>query len=98
MVGFIEIVLGVVLTGVVGAVGWLVRTVAANERGRLVLEAQVAALKEAEKCGMERVAAEQKVWSEERYVRREDHVPAFSLLASKMDSMAEQLARIEVRS
>ena len=46
---------------------------------------------------LDKKVGELRVCIAENYVRREDYVPALSLIGSKIDSMAQMLTRVDTR-
>lgn len=82
---FVSLALGVVVTCLASAIGWLFHTVGANKVAiaelRTALEAKLSTADAAEK-----------------YVNRESYVPRMTLLNQKLDSLGETLARVDERS
>ena len=78
--------LGVGLTGAFGAIAWLVRTVIANAGTLSDL-----------KNNLDKEDSELKLWATREFVARSDYVPAIAGIGRKLDSMADQLARIDER-
>ena len=93
---------GVLLTGLCGAVGWLVRRILANANEVDSLQRALDAVRaSAERPETDEAAklmlAQLELRCEQRYMPRDAYVPQMALMASKLDSLAECMGRIDER-
>lgn len=82
----VSVLLSVGLSGAIGAIAWLVKTVIANTRDLQSM-----------RSGLEGEDSKIKLWARENLVAREDYVPQTSLISSKLDSVAARLERLDER-